>query len=96
MRPHFTLTVFLAILSLPILAADWSQFRGPGGSGVSDAKGTPLNWSDTTGIVWKTDLPGPGTSSPIVFGNRIFLTNYTGVAPGRGTSLDDLKRHLLC
>ena len=96
MRPHFTLTVFLAILSLPILAADWSQFRGPGGSGVSDAKGTPLNWSDTTGIVWKTDLPGPGTSSPIVFGSRIFLTYYTGVAPGRGTSLDDLKRHLLC
>ncbi len=96
MRPHFPLTVLLAVLALPTLAADWAQFRGPGGSGVSDAKGTPLNWSDTTGIVWKTDLPGPGTSSPIVFGNKIFLTCYTGVAPGRGASLDDLKRHLLC
>ena len=72
-----------------VAAADWSQFRGPGGSGVSDAKGTPLNWSDTQGIVWKTELPGPGTSSPTVFGNKIFLTCYTGVTPERGGSLDD-------
>ena len=95
-RPLSTLTILIACLSTHISAADWSQFRGPGGNAVSDAKNTPLNWSDTTGIVWKTDLPGPGTSSPIVFGNRIFLTCYTGVAPGRGASLDDLKRHLLC
>ncbi len=96
MRPLSTLTILIACLSTHISAADWSQFRGPGGNGVSDAKNTPLNWSDTTGIVWKIELPGPGTSSPIVFGNRIFLTCYTGVAPGRGASLDDLKRHLLC
>ncbi len=88
--------LLLAFVSLHAAAADWSQFRGPGGNGVSDAKGTPLNWSDTAGIAWKTDLPGPGTSSPIVFGNKIFLTCYTGVQPGRGASLDELKRHLLC
>ncbi len=81
---------------LPAAPADWSQFRGPGGSGVSDAKGTPLNWSDTQGIVWKTDLPGPGTSSPIVFGNKIFLTCSTGFGPGISGSIEALKRHLLC
>lgn len=94
--PSTTLAVLLACLSSHAAPSDWSQFRGPGGSGVSDAKGTPLNWSDTQGIAWKTELPGPGASSPVVFGNRIFLTCYTGVAPGRGGSLDELKRHLLC
>ena len=69
MHPLSKLTVLLAALSLPGLAAEWSQFRGPGGSGVSDAKGTPLNWSDTSGIVWKTELPGPGTSSRAPLGN---------------------------
>ena len=93
LRPALAILLALASFSS---AADWSQFRGPGGSGVSDAKGAPLKWSDTEGLAWKTDLPGPGTSSPIVFGNKIFLTCYTGVAPGRGASLDDLKRHLVC
>ncbi len=53
MRPLSTLTILIACLSTHISAADWSQFRGPGGNGVSGAKNTPLNWSDTTGIVWK-------------------------------------------
>jgi len=88
--------LLLVLISTQILAADWTQFRGPGGSGISDSKGAPLKWSDTEGLAWKIDLPGPGTSSPIVFGNKIFLTCYTGVQPGRGASLDDLKRHLLC
>jgi outer membrane protein assembly factor BamB len=77
-------------------AADWPQFRGLGGSGLSEARSAPLRWSDTEGLAWKTELPGPGSSSPVVFGDRIFLTCYTGVAPdGRG-NLDALKRHVLC
>lgn len=100
MRPLIRATgsvIALAVAtSIHAAAADWPQFRGPGGNGISDAKGAPLKWSDSEGIVWKTDLPGPGTSSPIVVGNKIFLTCYTGVQPGRGASLDALKRHLLC
>jgi outer membrane protein assembly factor BamB len=77
---------------------DWAQFRGPGALGRSDAKGLPLKWSDDQNIAWKTDLPGPGASSPIVLGQRIFLTCFTGFAtssrePGEMTNL---KRHLLC
>lgn len=77
---------------------DWSRFRGPAAMGVSDAKNLPEKWSQSSGIAWKTPLPGAGASSPIVYGNKIFLTSYTGYfVPGEdGGSLDDLQRHLLC
>ena len=76
---------------------NWSCFRGPGGMGVSSAKGLPVSWSTTENIAWKTPLPGPGASSPIVFGDRIYVTCHTGYQiPGqRGGSLEDLKRHLI-
>jgi outer membrane protein assembly factor BamB len=77
---------------------DWSQFRGPGGLGTSDETGLPVEWSSHKNIIWKTPLPGPGTSSPMTVGNRIYLTCYTGyaidaAAPGK---MGDLRRHLLC
>jgi len=97
MNNSLALSGLIALASVPAFAADWTQFRGPGAAGVSDATGTPLRWSDTEGIVWKTDLPGPGASSPIVFGDRIFLTCYTGFGPGiTGGDMASLKRHLLC
>ena len=79
-------------------AADWTQFRGPGGLGVSAEKDLPTEWSSHKNVVWTTRLPGPGTSSPVIVGNRIFLTCYTGYAvdadaPGE---MQNLKRHLLC
>lgn len=87
--------------------ADWPQFRGPNGSGVSKETGLPLEWSATKNLVWKTPLPGPGSSSPIVFGDRVYVTCYSGygldrVAPGKSVDLKspgnlaDLKRHLVC
>jgi hypothetical protein len=65
--------------------------------GVTDAKGLPTQWSQTEGLVWKTALPGAGASSPIVFGDRIYLTAYTGyfVPDEPGGSLEQLKRHLI-
>ena len=77
---------------------DWPYFRGPSGMGVSDAKALPVSWSESANLAWKTELPGPGSSSPIVFGDHIYLTCYTGYSvPGQsGGSLDDLQRHLVC
>ena len=49
-------------------AADWSRFRGPNGSAVSEAKKVPTDWNDTKNLAWKTELPGPGSSSPIIVG----------------------------
>lgn len=90
----YTLGIALSTcaLSLPV-HADWNRFRGTDGLGSSGAKGVPLTWSDSSNIVWKTALPGPGASSPIVVGDRIFLTCYTsGREPG---DLSKLQRHLL-
>lgn len=76
---------------------DWAQFRGPKGLAVSDAKGLPTTWSEKENLAWKLELPGPGTSSPIVFGDRIYLTCYSGYNPiTRTGKLEDLKRHLVC
>lgn len=76
---------------------DWPQFRGIGASGKSNVKGLPLNWSDDRGIAWKTPMPGPGASSPIVLGNRIFITCHSGYADGSKSAgdLTQLKRHVL-
>jgi outer membrane protein assembly factor BamB len=90
--------LFLALLLATAPAtADWPQFRGPNADGATSVTGTPLRWSDSQGIRWQTALPGPGASSPIVVGNRIFLTCYTGFGPGiEGGTMEALRRHLLC
>ena len=79
-----------SLASLPLRAANgngnnWAQWRGPGGLGVSTETDLPTEWSPTTNIVWKTALPGRGHSSPIVWGDRIFLTtSFKGeLVPGR-------------
>ncbi|WP_298860112.1 PQQ-binding-like beta-propeller repeat protein [uncultured Gimesia sp.] len=66
-------------------AADWSQFRGPSGNGISNSTGLPTEWSAEKNITWKTKLPGKGSSSPVLFGNQIFLTAYSGY----GLALED-------
>ncbi len=80
-------------------AADWARFRGPNGSGVSaDEAAIPAEWSDSKNLQWKADLPGPGSSSPIVIGDRVFVTSWSGYADGGADegSLDSLQRHLVC
>ena len=77
--------------------AAWNRFRGPNGQGIATAD-LPAKWSDTSNLAWKTDLPGRGSSSPVVWNGRIFLTAYTGYgldleSPGRR---EDLKLHVLC
>jgi len=87
----------LTAADAPSRSANWPAFRGPGGMGISTARDLPTTWSDTENIAWKVPLPGAGASSPIVFGDRIYLTCYTGFfVPGEeGGSQADLKRHLL-
>ena len=52
----------------------WPQFRGPDGQGVSAEKGLPDEWSATRNVLWKTAIPGRGHASPVIWGDRIFLT----------------------
>ncbi|NOX52916.1 MAG: PQQ-binding-like beta-propeller repeat protein [Planctomycetes bacterium] len=85
--------------SRPAVSAstDWPRFRGPTGMGLSDATGLPLRWGQNQNVVWKKKLPGPGASSPIVHGDRVYITCYSGYGiPGQpGGSLEQLKRHLI-
>jgi outer membrane protein assembly factor BamB len=82
-----------------ICQADWLRFRGPNGSGVSpDSTATPVKWSPKEGVKWKTELPGAGVSSPIIVGDRVFVTCYSGYGVDRQNpgDIQDLKRHLVC
>ena len=65
------------VFVLPAAQADnnWPQFRGAEARGIADdGNGLPDTWSSTENIEWKTDIPGRGWSSPIVWGNNVFLT----------------------
>ena len=55
-------------------ADDWPQFRGPTGDGISLATNVPLTWSPTQNVKWKSPVPGRGRSSPVLLGERIWLT----------------------
>jgi len=55
-------------------AGNWPQWRGPDGSGISNEKNLPSEWSPTKNIKWKTPIDGRAHSSPIVWGNKVFLT----------------------
>lgn len=96
-RVALLFALMVSSFSAAAFGGDWIQFRGPGGLGVSDDKGVPAKWSSTDNIAWKVELPGPGASSPIVVGNRVFLTCYTGygLEPTKGDP-KELRRHLLC
>lgn len=64
-----------ALLSATILSADnWPAFRGPNGDGSVDAKNLPTEWSETKNVGWKTAIHGKGWSSPVVWGDQIWLT----------------------
>ncbi len=56
-------------------AEHWPQFRGPASSGVSDGSGLPDAWSASENVAWKTKIPGRGWSSPVVWGERVFITS---------------------
>jgi outer membrane protein assembly factor BamB len=64
--------IFFSLASLPASGQEWARFRGPNGTGVSTAT-LPAKWTDAD-YRWKTALPGSGHSSPVLWGERLFLT----------------------
>ncbi len=90
--------VLVVMAACQAVMADWPQFRGPGATPVADRSDIPVRWGPGQDVVWKVALPGPGSSSPIVVGNRIFVTCYSGYGtdPDNPGELKNLNRHLLC
>ena len=76
------ITALLAVALLPALAGEasedgrdaWPQWRGPTGNGVALHGNPPLTWSETKNVRWKFEVPGLAASSPIVWGDRVYVT----------------------
>ena len=71
--------VLLPVLAVCGRAENWPQWRGPSRDGVSGETNLPSEWSMTKNIAWKVPLPGMGSSTPAIWGDRIFLTSEDGV-----------------
>ena len=86
----------VALFAATSVAEDWTRFRGTAGAGVSDSA-APIKWDANTNIKWKTELPGSGSSCPIVLKDRVYLTCYTGYGedPKNPGEVKNLKRHIL-
>jgi len=94
----FAVILTSIIVTGQLSAAEWPQFRGPGGQGSTSEKNLPLKWSATENVAWKTELPGFGSSSPIALDDRLYVTCYSGYgvddrSPGKQ---EDLKLHVVC
>ena len=74
---------------LAVIAEDWREFRGPSGQGTSDAQGVPVRWDRKANVQWERELKGTGWSSPVVSGDRIYLT--TAVVQGEPNVTVDKK-----
>src|SRR5262249_54997025 len=70
------LALAVGVVCLPAFvgAGEWPQFRGPGGSAVSEEKQLPAEWGADKNVAWKAKLSGYGWSCPIVWGDKVFVT----------------------
>ena len=72
----------VALLATAVRADDWPAFRGPTGQGHSSEHGLPLEWSESSNVLWKTPVVGRGWSSPVVADGRVWLTTATDDGEG--------------
>src|SRR5262245_19950153 len=75
-RPLIVCACLFSFVSIS-MAGKWEAFRGPTGMGISTETKAPLEWNADKNIKWKAKLPGPGNSSPIVSGDKVFVTCAT-------------------
>ncbi|MEW6208278.1 MAG: PQQ-binding-like beta-propeller repeat protein, partial [Acidobacteriota bacterium] len=84
MRKRCCIPILLSLLvNFAAVANDrWPQFRGAGSAGVAEDPTLPDRWSATENVAWKIDVPGTGWSSPVVWGDRVFLTTAISSVEG--------------
>lgn len=90
MRALTAVVLATLLLCTGLRAENWPQWRGPFASGVSSESGLPVSWSEKENVAWTAALPGLGVSSPIVWGDRVFVTSQVGdggLREGRHPSL---------
>lgn len=100
--PKFLLSLAIGLTATAYSQAqDWLRFRGNDGSGVStESASTVAEFSQEKNLAWKTELPGAGASAPIIVGDKVIVTCYSGYGMSRDRNalgnMDDLKRHVAC
>jgi outer membrane protein assembly factor BamB len=75
------------LFATPALADNWPRFQGPNGTGTASDKNVPVKFAPNDGILWKLELPGLGNSSPVIWGDRLFL---------QAAPRDGLQRVVFC
>ncbi len=83
-RQAITFALLLALLSIAGFVQgddNWPHWRGPHHNGITDAKNLPMSWSSTENIVWKTPLPSWSAATPIIWGDRVFITSPSKAEP---------------
>ena len=95
MKKHLLLALALPLFSH---SADWPRFLGPEAEAIVRDGSAPLTWSTTENMAWSFTMPGPGSSSPIIVGDKVFITCWTGYGDKEDAKdISKLTRHLdLC
>lgn len=99
---HFLRAAFLLMgLAMPLLADNWPNWRGHDGQGHCNEKNLPVKWSAKENVRWKVPMPDEGNSSPVIWGERIFVTQASEKKDwppkgGNGGAASAYKRALLC
>lgn len=92
--------ILTLLLTAPATAANWPNWRGPESQGHSAEKDLPLKWTATEGVRWKVPLPDEGNSTPVVWGDKVFVTQASDKKdwppPGAGGPASAFKRSLIC
>src|SRR4051794_26658769 len=104
MRTRLFVSLALVVSASFALAADsWPGFRGPAGNGHADGKNVPTQWSEKENVRWKVAIHGKGWSSPVVLGDRVWVTTadevlYTEPPPPKkgGPPANPVKSATLC
>lgn len=86
-RTTSLIAVGLLLAAHSLSAANWPAWRGPTNDGVTEETDLPITWSASSGVKWKTPLPDRGNSTPVVWGNQVFITQSTP---------KENKRSLMC
>ena len=76
--PLFSIAFLVGLCALPASAANWPAWRGANADGISIEKNLPVKWSTTENVRWRVPLPEAGNSTPVIWGDRVFVTQPVG------------------
>ncbi len=83
--------VALSTTTATVLADNWPAWRGPTGQGITREANLPVEWDTSKNVLWHVKLPGPGNSTPVVWGNQVFITQATDNGQKRGVICFDRR-----